>query len=279
MPGMCLTNWVTIGRSGPTVDGRKIDPEALKAAAKNYNPETYTAIINYNHLYGNLGSVRELRAADKGDYVELQARLRPNLYYYMFNSNEMGLFFSMELVKNFAETKKPYLIGLAATDNPASLGTTELHFSADADRDNYMRGESVRLADAGLPARESLKSALLGALKDFFNHEPKEDDMTKEELTAAVAEAVNPLAGRLEKLEEKFSAPDNGDAAAGAGKSPVAPDDDYKAKYAALEGKYAELVGKYAELAGKVEAALKDVPGETEKNSTGAADGAAPFIM
>lgn len=42
------------------------------------------------------------------------------------------LFTSMEVSPKFADTGKAYLVGLAATDDPASLGTEMLAFSASA---------------------------------------------------------------------------------------------------------------------------------------------------
>ncbi len=42
------------------------------------------------------------------------------------------LFTSMEVSPKFAGYGKAYLVGLAATDNPASLGTEMLTFSASA---------------------------------------------------------------------------------------------------------------------------------------------------
>ncbi len=42
------------------------------------------------------------------------------------------LFTSMEVSPKFADTGKAYLVGLAATDDPASLGTEMLTFSASA---------------------------------------------------------------------------------------------------------------------------------------------------
>jgi hypothetical protein len=38
----------------------------------------------------------------------------------------------MEVSTSFADTGKAYLVGLAATDDPASLGTEMLQFSASA---------------------------------------------------------------------------------------------------------------------------------------------------
>ncbi|MCP5972942.1 GPO family capsid scaffolding protein, partial [Klebsiella pneumoniae] len=49
-----------------------------------------------------------------------------------YTRNLQKLFTSMEVNTSFADTGKAYLVGLAATDDPASLGTEMLQFSASA---------------------------------------------------------------------------------------------------------------------------------------------------
>ncbi|MCP6043100.1 GPO family capsid scaffolding protein, partial [Klebsiella pneumoniae] len=49
-----------------------------------------------------------------------------------YTRNLQKLFTSMEVNTSFADTGKAYLVGLAATDDPASLGTEMLTFSASA---------------------------------------------------------------------------------------------------------------------------------------------------
>ncbi len=45
--------------------------------------------------------------------------------------NDQFLHTSCEYTADFAKTGKAYLTGLAMTDEPASLGTTQVHLSSD----------------------------------------------------------------------------------------------------------------------------------------------------
>lgn len=131
--------WFCIGQSGATSDGRTIEAEDLQQAAESYNPETFTAVLNIEHYrpyfpksdLGGLGHVLELRAETKDNTTKLYARIDPtDKTIELINSREK-VFTSMELQRNFAQTGKAYLVGLALTDSPASLGTSMLKFTAE----------------------------------------------------------------------------------------------------------------------------------------------------
>lgn len=128
-----MTDWITIGTSGPTIDGRNISPEMLTEMAESYDCEEYTAVINSDHMlffFGNFGEVKELATGtDKKGRLALQARIRPNRRLMQMNAEGQRLFTSMEVDPNFLDSGKSYLVGLAVTDEPASIGTTELQFS------------------------------------------------------------------------------------------------------------------------------------------------------
>lgn len=130
------TGFKVIGRSGPTVDGRNIEPIALQQAAKNYKKELFTALIWPDHIrWFNMGTVEELRAVDNEEGgVDLLAIIAPNDIYLSTNSAGQRLFTSMELMPNFRDTGEYYLTGLAATDNPASAATSEMRFTSGADK-------------------------------------------------------------------------------------------------------------------------------------------------
>ena len=127
------TDWLTIGTAGPTVDGRKISEQMLLEAAETYDPEEYEAVISSEHLlwwFGNFGRVAKVRTStDKKDRTVLQAKIQPNRRLIEMNSQGQRLHTSMELEPDFAGSGKSYLMGLAVTDEPASLGTSLLQFS------------------------------------------------------------------------------------------------------------------------------------------------------
>jgi len=133
MPKNLKTDWKRIGRSGPTVDGRVIEPEALNQAAKNYDKKLFSAVINYEHAnWLNLGSVEALRSeANTEGGVDLFAIIAPNDIYLSLNRDGQKVHTSMELDFDFRNTGEAYLKGLAATDRPASAATTQMAFSSE----------------------------------------------------------------------------------------------------------------------------------------------------
>lgn len=202
---MTITDWLIIARSGATVDGRKISAKTLKLMAEVYDPATYTAVVNYNHSsYSILGMVRELRAVEKDGYTELQARIQPNKYYYMYNSESMGLFFSIEYIPNFAKTGKPYLYGLAAVDHPASLGTSELKFSVLGIEEQVEFADGVEWPKGVEKKKLNLKEFMLGVLSEFYNKK-EDDEMTVDEVKLAFSDVVKPISDKLASLEEQMA--------------------------------------------------------------------------
>lgn len=129
--------WFCIGQSGKTIDGRNIDPQWLIEAAADYNPAVYGARLNVEHFrtmwpgsdLAGYGDVAALKTEKDGDTVKMFAQINPTEKLFELNKNREKVYTSMELVSNFAGTGKTYLVGLAVTDSPASLGTSMLQFS------------------------------------------------------------------------------------------------------------------------------------------------------
>ena len=134
-----------IGVEGATTDGREIQREWLEQMAASYNPEVYTALINLEHIksylpestFNRYGWVTALVAEEIQDgplkgKMALYADVEPTSALVELVKKGQKLFTSMEVSPKFADTGKAYLVGLAATDDPASLGTEMLTFSASA---------------------------------------------------------------------------------------------------------------------------------------------------
>lgn len=134
-----------IGVEGATTDGREIQREWLEQMAASYKPEVYTALINLEHIksylpestFNRYGRVTALVAEEIQDgplmgKMALYADVEPTSSLVELVKKGQKLFTSMEVSPKFADTGKAYLVGLAATDDPASLGTEMLTFSASA---------------------------------------------------------------------------------------------------------------------------------------------------
>lgn len=128
--------------SGSTIDGREISGEFLKAAAKNYDPTVYAARVNVEHIksiFPNselcaMGDVTALSTEDITEgplagRVALNAEIEPTDRMKKLTDEGKKIYSSIELYPD-ALDGKPYIMGLAMTDTPASLGTERLKFAA-----------------------------------------------------------------------------------------------------------------------------------------------------
>ena len=119
---------VCILTAGPTIDGRYIEQKAIDDMAELYDPKKYNARINAEHSFWSekYGSVLSLEARGS----ELWAVLKPNSKMLASIERDQLLHTSCEIEPNYCNTGKSYLTGLALTDEPASLGTTQIHLSS-----------------------------------------------------------------------------------------------------------------------------------------------------
>ena len=133
-----ISNWLCIAQEGKTIDGREIKREWLESMAKNYSPELYQALIWCEHddpfwrqFSANLGTIEELTLEEKNGKLRLLARLRANAILQSMNEQEQKIYSSVEVLHDFPEEGECYLVGLAATDQPASTGLSRLSFSTN----------------------------------------------------------------------------------------------------------------------------------------------------
>lgn len=132
--------WFCIGTSGKTIDGRDIKPEWLEQAAEDYSPELYGARINVEHLrsawpgseFAGYGDVTALKTESTNGITKLFAQINPTDKLISLNQKREKIYTSMELHTNFQEKQRAYLVGLAITDSPSSVGTSALQFNTDA---------------------------------------------------------------------------------------------------------------------------------------------------
>lgn len=127
---------------GATTDGRNIARDWITQMAKNYNPTIYGARVNLEHyrgidpagLFKAYGDVVALEAREEsGEFagkLGLYAQIQPTDDLVSLTKASQKIYTSIEVDPSFADTKQAYLVGLAITDNPASLGTSVLSFAA-----------------------------------------------------------------------------------------------------------------------------------------------------
>lgn len=270
------TGFFRVAVEGATTDGRTISRDWIEQMAAGYNPATYTARINCEHIKGfspdapfnAYGSV----AAVKAEEITLELDGKPVKRLALFaqldaNDNLVDtvkagqkIFTSVEVATNFAATGKAGLVGLAITDNPASLGCEALHFSAlkpvfDARKQNpanlFTAAEEAAItfeASADANAQGSAIDKLTGALHQIvalFTAKEQKPQEPKPEPTAPVAgsgidaPAIDPAAFTdLTRALETFST---------AAKASEAKASTLAEDFAALKGQFADLKAELSE--------------------------------
>jgi hypothetical protein len=133
---------------GATTDGRIIDRAFIEQMAANFDPQVYGARIWMEHLrstwsagefkaYGDVTAVKAeeitLGGAKK---LALFAQISPTPELIAMNKARQKIYTSIEINPKFADTGEAYLVGLAVTDSPASLGTEVLSFAAQHPESN-----------------------------------------------------------------------------------------------------------------------------------------------
>lgn len=188
-----------IGVEGATTDGRTIERSWLEEMAASYSPNTYGARINVEHIKGlspdsQFGAYGDVLAL-KTDEVEINgekklalfAQIQPNEALLALNKKGQKIYTSMEIQPKFANTGKAYLVGLAVTDSPASLGTEALEFSAQHGTLTSRKQDKDNLFTAAEPAE--------------LEFEEIDDTPSK---VAGLFKKVSELLGKGKQTEEQF---------------------------------------------------------------------------
>lgn len=222
-----------IGVEGATTDGREIQREWLEQMAASYNPAVYTALINLEHIksylpdstfnrYGKVTALfaEEIKEGPLAGKMALYADVEPTESLVELVKKGQKLFTSMEVSPKFADTGKAYLVGLAATDDPASLGTEMLTFSASAAH-NPLANRKQNPANLFTAAEETVieleevqddKPSLFARVTALFTKKEQSDDARFSDVHKAVelvATEQQNLSARTEKSlseqEERLS--------------------------------------------------------------------------
>jgi hypothetical protein len=205
-----------IAVEGATTDGRVIERSWLEQIAANYSPTKYGARVNLEHYrgivpdgpfkaYGDVLAVetRELDGEFAGK-LGLFAQIDPTAELIAMTKAKQKIYTSCEIDPSFADTKQAYLIGLAVTDSPASLGTEILSFAAQNPNASPFTGRKVSptnlftVADETLiefeeAAQPAVLPALLSRVKELLTG-AKKKEAADDSRFADVAQACEALA-------------------------------------------------------------------------------------
>lgn len=252
---MAKTRFFCIAVEGGTTDGREIQRDWIVQMAANYKPATYTAGINCEHIRGyspeppfnSYGTVVALKSQDveleiagkKEKRLGLFAQFDANDQLVAINKAGQKLFTSCEVSPDFRASGEAYLVGVAVTDNPASLGTDMLAFSATQQGDknplakrkqdaaNLFTASSEATIELEAAPETSLASTITSAIAAGFaslglgkkveeptppKEEPKAPANDNFDATAfanvigtQIAAAIKPVADRMDTVTTEFA--------------------------------------------------------------------------
>lgn len=234
-----------VATEGATTDGRNIERSWIEQMAASYDRKKYGARVWLEHLRGvypdssfrAYGDVLALEAKPVEDgKLALFATIEPlpDLVA-MTTKSKQKIYTSIEVNPKFADTGSAYLVGLAVTDSPASLGTEVLEFAAKNPKAHpyaarksgpdclFTAGQEVEMAfepeaeETGPKFSDQLKalvqrfsgkargdderfSAVLEAMESFSEHAT-----AQAALVEASGKAVKDLQAQFTKLEAEHA--------------------------------------------------------------------------
>ncbi|WP_049157356.1 GPO family capsid scaffolding protein [Klebsiella variicola] len=227
-----VSKWFRIGVEGDTCDGRVISATDIQEMAETFDPRVYGCRINLEHLKGILpegpfsryGDVVELKSEKIDDdsllkgKLALFAKITPTDDLIAMNKKLQKVYTSMEIQPNFANSGKCYLVGLAVTDDPASLGTEYLEFCRGAkfnplNRFKAAPGNLISVAALAelefedLP--ENVFTALSDKVKTIFSRKQASDDARFQDVHEAVTTVSEHVQDNLTATEQRLVALEN----------------------------------------------------------------------
>lgn len=208
----------SIAREGDTTDGRVIERAWIEQMAETYSTATYAARINLEHFkgvipmpdspFGAYGTVVSLSTEERDGKLCLLAEINANDYLIALNKKDQKVYTSCEIDPNFAKTGKAYLVGLAVTDSPASLGCDMLQFAATATHNPFTARKLsptnlFSAAQAATLEFEEISTgpSLLDRVKALFAHQSQTSDARFSDVHSAVEE----IAAQVVQVDTKLN--------------------------------------------------------------------------
>ncbi|HEY2452305.1 MAG TPA: GPO family capsid scaffolding protein [Scandinavium sp.] len=223
-----VSKFFRIGVEGDTCDGRIISGTDIQEMATSFDPRVYGCRINLEHLRGILpdgvfkryGDVSELKAELIDDDSALNgkwalfAKITPTDDLIAMNKDSQKVYTSMEIQPNFANSGKCYLVGLAVTDDPASLGTEYLEFCRNAKHNPLKRFKAspenvfsaatlAELEFEDIP--DTVLNSLADKVKAIFSRKQVSDDARLSDVHEAVTTVSEHVQANLTAQDKRLS--------------------------------------------------------------------------
>ena len=223
-----VSKFFRIGVEGDTCDGRIISASDIQEMADTFDPRVYGCRINLEHIksvlpdspFKRYGDVVELKAEKIEDdsalngKLALFAKISPSDDLVAMNKALQKVYTSMEIAPNFSNSGKCYLVGLAVTDDPASLGTEYLEFCRNAKHNplNRFKANPENLISAATLAElefedqpETVFTALTDKVKAIFSRKQVSDDARLNDVHEAVTTVSEHVQTNLTAQDKRIS--------------------------------------------------------------------------
>ena len=195
----------------------------------NFDTDLYGARISMEHLrstwsngefkaYGDVTAVKAEEVTIGGaKKLALFAQISPTPELVAMNKARQKIYTSIEINPKFADTDQAYLVGLAVTDSPASLGTEVLSFAAQHPDSNPFTSRkqdpgnlftaavetALEFEEDPITEPEGIKlSDAVKAILKRFTSKTSADQMQFADIT----EAVSTLAAHVGENAEQYAA-------------------------------------------------------------------------
>lgn len=213
---------------GATTDGRTIQRSDIQQMADSFSQQTYGARVWVEHIrgytadsvfraYGDVTAVtaEEIQDGELKGKLALYAQIDPTDDLIAMVKARQKIYTSIEMQPNFPATKGSYLVGLAVTDSPASLGTEMLTFSASAQQNPlsvrklspenlFTAAQETQIEFEIQDEKPSLLSRVLG-LMGKAQEKTNADFSDIHQAVETVAQAVVDAGTEHEKAKTEFS--------------------------------------------------------------------------
>nr|DAL73367.1 MAG TPA: capsid scaffolding protein [Caudoviricetes sp.] len=223
-----VSKWFRIGVEGDTCDGRVISGDDIQDMADTFDPRVYGCRINLEHIksllpdspFKRYGDVTELKAEIISDDSALNgkkalfAKIAPLDELVSMVRAGQKVYTSMEIRPNFSNSGKCYLIGLAVTDDPASLGTEYLEFCSRAAQ-NPLAGKKDQpddvfsVASLAVLEFEDVPDTMLNSLTDkvkaIFGRKQASDDARFADVHEAVTTVTELVQTNLTATDQRIT--------------------------------------------------------------------------
>ncbi|ELP5719602.1 GPO family capsid scaffolding protein [Enterobacter asburiae] len=223
-----VSKFFRIGVEGDTCDGRILSGNDIREMAETYDPRVYGCRINLEHIRGLLpdsvfkryGDVAELKAEQINDDSALNgkwalfSKISPTDDLIALNKAGQKVYTSMEIQPNFANTGKCYLVGLAITDDPASLGTEYLEFCRNAKHNPLQRFKAnpenvfsvATLAELEFEdVPDTVINSLADKVKAIFSRKQASDDARLADVHEAVTTVTELVQTNLSATDQRVT--------------------------------------------------------------------------